>query len=212
MQPITVTNKYFADQNTYIVAAGLPKNTKFKKADLYAEIETWNRVCADAAIEEPETYAQELVRVQADLNAATFDEIPTNVVEITTDNGFDELFANWQQSKTEKATSKTNKVIEWTVEDIAIAQSIDAIEDPLLKASAIAELVDRYNMATVAIQSGINSKKVRRYYHAYKLISVSQKILNAYNDGLISWNKIVAAVQKSNLSVAEQEAKLGFCC
>lgn len=200
---ITVTNNYFADQAAFIAAAGLPKNTKFKKVDLYAEIETWNRMQAD----EPKTLEQELARIQAD-------ELPVNVVEVTEDNSFDELFSNWQQVKVQKKAKKVKaevKFVEWTVEDIAIAQNINTIESEIEKAKIINQLVDRYNMATVATQTDMNAKKVRRYTHAFRLISASDKINQAYTQGLISWNKIVTVIQKSSLTVAEQEARLNLC-
>lgn len=205
---IVVTNNYFQDQAAFIAAAGLSKNTKFKKADLYAEIETWNRMQAEWDASEPETYEQ----VQADLNAATFYDLPANAIEVTADNNFDKLFVNWQQTKAEKAVKKVKaEVVTWTVEDIAIAQNINTIEIEIEKAKIINRLVNRYNMATVAIQTDMKAKKVRRYTHAFRLISASEKISQAYDRGLISWNKIVTVIQKSSLTVAEQEARLNLC-
>jgi hypothetical protein len=197
MQPITVTNNYFADQAAYIKAAGLPKNTKFKKADLYDEIASWNRVCADAAIEEPETYQQELARVQADLNAATFDEIPTNVVEITADNSFDELFANWEQAKTEKTMPKPAAAkaiaLEWTKADDFEISKFKETKDRTARALIIHHLRQTHSAKTIALKAGISDRDVARKTNAVNIYHASERMRQIVNM-LTPWGRFETAI------------------
>lgn len=203
MQYITVTNNYFADQNTYIAAAGLPKNTKLKKADLYDEIETWNRVCA-VTLDPVETVEEELARVQADLNAATFDEIPTNVVEITTDNSFDELFANWEQAKAEKTTPKPAAAKpdapKWTAANDRLVADFHAIEDRAQQAMIVYELRQSHSVQAIVVKiENIDRAQIRRKVNSVTMFHSIPEIRTAIEDG-VSWANFENRVGKMSLN------------
>jgi hypothetical protein len=168
---ITVTNNYFADQAAFIAAAGLPKNTKFKKTDLYAEIETWNSVQSMSVVE----------------------NLPTNVVEITEDNSFDDLFVNWEQQQQTKSQPKAKKekvANEWSDEDNSIAKNLKLETDRQHKAKLIHDLVIKYGIADTVVRSELSQKSIRRAFHAWNIYSNSERLRDLHIQNIISWSII----------------------
>lgn len=201
MQPITITitNNYFADQNAYIAAAELPKNTKFKKADLYAEIEIWNRMQAEWDASEPETLEQELARVQSDLNAATFDELPTNVLEATETTSFDDLFATWQQDKADKVFGKAKPQTaaktepEWTAADDFEISKFQGTKDRTGRALIIHHLRQTHSAKTIALKAGISDRDVARKTNAVNIYHASERMRQIVNI-LTPWGRFETAI------------------
>lgn len=182
---ITITNNYFQDLATYIDAAGLPKNTKLKKAALYEEIETYNRV-----------EAEELAAVQADLNAATFEQIPTNVVELTEANSFDDLYANWQQAKTQKAAKKEKPVqveSEWTAADDFEISNFQGMKDRTGRALIIHHLRQTHSAKTIAAKAGISDRDVARKTNAVNIYHASERMRQIVNI-LTPWGRYETAI------------------
>jgi hypothetical protein len=189
---ITVTNNYFADQAAFIAAAGLPKNTKYKKADLYAEIETWNRMQAEWDASEPET----VERVQADLNAATFYDLPTNVVEVTKDKSFDDLFTDWQQAKTQKTAKPAAAKLdapEWTEADDFEVSKFKETKDRTSRALIIWHLRQTHSAKTIAAKAGISDRDVARKTNAVNIFHASERMGQIVNVS-VPWGRFETAI------------------
>ena len=181
---ITVTNNYFQDLATYINAAGLPKNTKLKKAALYEEIETYNRV-----------EAEELAAVQAELNAV-MPQFPSNTVEVTEDNSFDNLYANWQQAKTDKAVKKEKLVQaepEWTAADDFEISKFQGMKDRTGRALIVHHLRQTHSAKTIAAKAGISDRDVARKTNAVNIYHASERMRQIVNI-LTPWGRFETAI------------------
>jgi hypothetical protein len=176
---ITVTNNYFQDQATFIAAAGLPKNTKYKKADLYAKIETWNRMQAEWDASEP-----------------AVEEIPTNCVEITDTQNFDDLFANWEQTKAQKVSKAKEASIEaeWTSEDDRQVVMY-LVADRQNQAAIVSQLRQKHTSQVVGKQLGIDRAEIRRKVNSIAMYESIPEIRSAI-DSDISWANFESRVGK----------------
>lgn len=188
---ITVTNNYFQDLASYIEAMGLPKNTKLKKDRLYVEIESYNRL-ASAEIERLRIIElTELLAVEKALNEAM--SLPVNVVEVTEENSFDDLFANWQQAKEEKkagkAKAKAEKTVsivaEWTLGDEENCKIFPELKG-IGKAQFVYALRQRHSTAVLAEKLGISPRDVARKYNACCIYNEIESVRNALT---ASWGK-----------------------
>lgn len=181
---IPVTNNYFQDLAAYISAAGLPNNFKLKKAALYAEIEQWNQFQAQWDASEPPA-TTEVVE----------ESMPSNVVEVTTDNSFDDLFANWQQAKVEKAVAKTTKSTkaktadpEWDELADRLAADFAITKERSARATIVYELRQKYSTKAIATKLGISDRDVTRKANAVDIFHNCERMRSIVST-LIPWGR-----------------------